>query len=109
MITLCENKGNSACKYRAMVQTIPGKVLHLDLQAVENFLYKLDTTQREMGKDPAQFVPVKYGPGIEGNQVQLTNMIAGGLFIYMLFKLYQTMHGKGKGTGGKPGSGSKGG
>lgn len=61
-----------------------------------------------MGKDPAQFVPVKYGPGIEGNQVPLTNMMLGGLFIFALFKLYQQMHGKSK-PGGKAGGSGLGG
>ena len=43
MITLCENKGSShPSKYRALIETIDGKTFHMDLPAVENFLYKLD-------------------------------------------------------------------
>ena len=36
----------------------------------------------------------------------MTNILAGSFFIYMLFKLYQTMHGKGKGPTGKMGGSS---
>jgi len=61
MITLCEDKGNSNFKYRANIDTLEGKTVHLVLPQVENFLYKLDLAQREMGKDPSAFVPVKYG------------------------------------------------
>ena len=43
IITLCENKGSSTTKYRALIETLDGKTLHVDLPAVENFLYKLDT------------------------------------------------------------------
>lgn len=61
-----------------------------------------------MGKDPAQFVPVKYGPGIDGNSAPMVNVIIGGMFVFMLFKLYQSMHGKGK-AGGNTGGSKRGG
>ena len=35
----------------------------------------------------------------------MTNLLAGSFFVYLLFKLYQTMHGKGKGPTGKMGGG----
>ena len=36
----------------------------------------------------------------------MTNLLAGSFFVYLLFKLYQTMHGKGKGPTGKMGGGN---
>lgn len=60
MITIMEDKSNDSFKYRAEIETLDGKKVHLILPQVENFLYKLDLAQREMGKVPNEFVPVKY-------------------------------------------------
>lgn len=109
MITLCEDKNNASYKYRAVVETTEGDKVHLVLPQVENFLMKLDMAQREMGKDPSQFVPIKYGPGVDGEQFPIINLLIGSVFILMLARLYKQTHGKGKGgSSGKSGS-SKGG
>lgn len=42
MITICEEKNNSMFKFRAVVDTVEGKKVHLVLPQVENFLLKLD-------------------------------------------------------------------
>jgi len=60
MITITEDKQSENFKYRALIETLEGKRVHLVLPQVENFLYKLDLAQREMGKVPNEFVPVKY-------------------------------------------------
>ena len=60
MITITEDKSSDMFKYRAVIETLDGKRVHLVLPQVENFLYKLDLAQREIGKVPNQFVPVKY-------------------------------------------------
>lgn len=60
MITIAEDKSNEMFKYKAIVETLDGNKVHLVLPQVENFLYKLDLTQREMNKVPNEFVPVKY-------------------------------------------------
>jgi len=52
MITIAEDKSNDMFKYRAEIETLEGKHVHLVLPQVENFLYKLDLAQREMGKVP---------------------------------------------------------
>ena len=65
MITISEDKSSDMFKYRAQIDTIDGKRVHLVLPQVENFLYKLDLAQREMGKNPADFVPVKYANASE--------------------------------------------
>ena len=46
MITLSEEKNNASYKYRAIVETRDGKRVHLVLPQVENFLMKLDMSQR---------------------------------------------------------------
>ena len=60
LITIGEDKYNDSFKYRAQIETIDGKQIHLVLPNVENFLAKLDLAQREMGKMPNDFVPVRY-------------------------------------------------
>jgi len=80
--------------------------VHLVLPQVENFLYKLDLAQREMGKVPNEFVPVKYA-----NEASLTesnammNFMIGGLYLALMLRIYRRMHGKGKGSGGAKGAG----
>lgn len=102
MITLCEDKNNASYKYRAVIETNDGAKVHLVLPQVENFLMKLDMAQREMGKDPSQFVPIKYGPGMDGESFPIVNFLIGSLFVLLLIRLYKSTHGKNaKGTGGK--------
>ena len=109
MITLCEDKSNASYKYRAVVETNDGSAkVHLVLPQVENFLMKLDMAQREMGKDPAQFVPIKYGAGFENEQLPIINIAIGSLFVLMLLRLYKQYHGKGGKGGGSSKSGSSG-
>lgn len=60
MITISEDKSSDTFKYRAEIETHDNQRVHLVLPQVENFLYKLDLAQREMGKVPNDFVPVKY-------------------------------------------------
>ena len=57
-----------------------------------------------MGKDPSQFVPVKYGSEAEGEQFPIFNLLIGSLFVFMLIRLYRQTHGKGKGGSSKSSS-----
>jgi len=52
MITISEDKTSDMFKYRAQIQTLDGSNVHLVLPQVENFLYKIDGAQRQMGKSP---------------------------------------------------------
>ena len=67
MITISEDKNSDMFKFRAQVDTVDGKKVHLVLPQVENFLLKIDMAQREMGKSPNDFVPVKYANSSEDN------------------------------------------
>lgn len=108
MITLCEDKSGSSFKYRANIQTISGETYHLVLPQVENFLYKLDLAQREMGRDPSTFVPIKYGPAEEEGNGPVLNMLVGASFIMLMVLIYRSMHGKGGSSGTKSTKGSSG-
>lgn len=110
MITIAEDKSSEMFKYKAIVETLDGNKVHMVLPQVENFLYKLDLAQREMGKVPNEFVPVKYAneASMQQNSPAM-NMLVGGLFLALMLQIYRSMHGKGgsKGTGkGAAGKGS---
>lgn len=108
MITITEDKTSDMFKYKAVVETLEGKKVHLVLPQVENFLYKLDLAQREMGRVPNEFVPVKYASEASMTQNNsMMNFMIGGLFIALMLQIYRSMHGKG--PKGKGGSGTKGG
>jgi AFG3 family protein len=110
VITLSENvDGSSSFKYRATIQTIEGKRYYMVMPQVENFLYKLDLAQREMGKDVNNFVPVKYGPSLEGQTDTFNTAFAFMFFGTMLYMLYKSTHGRPtKGVKGKVDKGSSG-
>mmetsp|Transcript_5202 Transcript_5202/g.8039 ORF Transcript_5202/g.8039 Transcript_5202/m.8039 type:complete len:465 (+) Transcript_5202:518-1912(+) len=110
MITISEDKQNEMFKFRAQIETVDGKRVHLVLPQVENFLYKIDIAQREMGKSPQEFVPLKYASDAEQGSNKQLNWLIGGAFLLLLFQLYRSIHGKGgpKATGGSSGSSSKG-
>ena len=60
-----------------------------------------------MGRDPSQFVPIKYGNDDGEQAFPVTNFLVGSLFVLMCLRLWKMNHGKGK--GGKSSSSSKGG
>jgi AFG3 family protein len=79
------------------------------LPAVENFLYKLDLAQRELGRDPNNFVPVKYGPADEQANSPVMNMMIGASFLMLMVLIYRAMHGgKGGSSGPKSTKGNSG-
>ena len=84
MITIAEDKQNDMFKYRAQIETVEGKKVHLVLPQVENFLYKLDLAQRDMGKSPQQFVPVKYANTADDGSNPAVMYIIGGAFLLLL-------------------------
>ena len=65
---------------------------------------KLDMAQREMGKDPSQFVPIKYGSADDNQPIPSINFLIGGMFVLLLLRLYRQTHGKGKGGSSKSAS-----
>jgi hypothetical protein len=65
MITISEDQGTDSFKYRASIETTSGKKVYMVLPQVENFLLKLDLAQREMGRSPSDFAPVKYANASE--------------------------------------------
>lgn len=64
-----------------------------------------------MNRDPASFVPVKYGPAVSDGGSPAVNLMVGGSFVLLLGLLFRNMHGKKGGPmgGKKSGSGRSGG
>ena len=70
------------------------------LGSYESFLAKLDMVQREMGRNPNEFIPVKYtNQSEEGMGTFMMNMLVGGLFVLFFYQIYKS---------GKAGGASKG-
>lgn len=59
-ITITKDNRSDVFNYRADVEAIDGTKFYVTLGSVDNFLAKIDMLQREMGRAPQQFVPVKY-------------------------------------------------
>jgi len=113
MITLCEDKTGTTFKFRAQIESHKGERIHLILPQVENFLYKLDLAQRELGRSQDSVVPVKYGPAVDGSDNAFMSFAAKASFLMLGILIYKSMHGKGGGGAGnaakKGGSGGFGG
>jgi hypothetical protein len=76
------------------------------LGSYESFLAKLDMVQREMGRNPAEFIPVKYtNQSEEAAGTFMMNMLIGSLFVLFFYQIYKAGRG-GKGIGKGPGSSS---
>jgi hypothetical protein len=77
---------------------------------VENFLYKLDQSQRELGKEPANFVPVKYGTGIEEIDPKYKYLLffLGTSVVFLLLRGAHPKYGKHHGAKKPPSSGGSG-
>jgi hypothetical protein len=60
-IKIIKEHRSDVFNYRAEVECIDGSKFYITLGSVDNFLAKIDMLQREMGRQPAQFIPVKYG------------------------------------------------
>ena len=73
----------------------------MTLGSYENFLAKLDLVQREMGRQPEHFIPVKYANQSEQNMGNIAfNVLIGGMFLLFFYQVYK---GKKGGAGQKPG------
>lgn len=59
-INITKDRRSEVFNYRAEVVTNSGEKFYMVLGSYESFLAKLDMVQREMGRSPAEFVPVKY-------------------------------------------------
>jgi hypothetical protein len=59
-IIITKDRRSEVFNYRAEIITMDDKKFYMTLGSYENFLAKLDMVQREMGRQPNEFIPVKY-------------------------------------------------
>lgn len=59
-INITKDRRSTVFNYKAEITMIDDKKFQMVLGSQESFLAKLDLVQRQMGKTPNQFVPVKY-------------------------------------------------
>lgn len=99
-ITIIKDKRSDVFNYRADIETMEGDKFYITLGSVDNFLAKIDLIQREMGKTPQEFVPLKYSNESEqsSSNLFLNITIAGlfGLFMYQIWKGRTPKKGPGK-------------
>ena len=66
-INISKDKRSEVFNYRADIVTHDDQKYYMTLNSYESFLAKLDLVQREMGKQPHDFIPVKYTNSGEEN------------------------------------------
>jgi hypothetical protein len=59
-INITKDRRSEVFNFRAEILTHEGERCYMTLNSYESFLAKLDLVQREMGKQPHEFIPVRY-------------------------------------------------
>lgn len=89
-IVITRDRRTEVFNYRAEIEMDDGKKFYMVLGSQESFLAKLDMVQRQMGKHPNQFIPVKYSNDSEtSNSLLAFNVLmvaATGAAAYTLWK-----------------------
>lgn len=68
---------------------------------------KLDMVQREMGKEPSTFVPIRYGTGTDTDSLNTyRNLVIAAIILAACSKYFWHGQGKGKGIGKSSSKGS---
>jgi len=99
-ITVTKDKRSDVFNYRADIETHEGEKYYITLGSVDNFLAKIDLIQREMGKTPQEFVPLKYANENEQSASNIAlNLCIAGLFGVFMYSLLKNKGGSNKGTG----------
>lgn len=85
-INISKDRRTEVFNYRAEILTHDGERLYMTLNSYEQFLAKLDLVQREMGKQPSDFIPVKYtNHGDESLSGSMVNIAIGAMFLFFFY------------------------
>lgn len=94
-IVILKDKRSDVFNYRAEFTTHDGERRYMTLNSYESFLAKLDLVQREMGKNPNEFVPVKYTNTEKENPTAIImNVVIGAMFLAFFASIYKGRNGK---------------
>ena len=103
-INITKDKRSEVFNFRAEFTTTSGERCYMTLNSYESFLAKLDMVQREMGKQPNEFIPVKYDKnGDENLPLSMMNILIGAMFCAFFYSIYKNRN-PGAATGLKKGS-----
>jgi len=103
-INITKDRRSEVFNFRAEIHTHEGERFYMTLNSYESFLAKLDLVQREMGKQPHEFVPVKYTNQDEGSlSANLMNVAIGAMFCAFFYSIYKGRNGTKPSTGKKSG------
>lgn len=88
-INITKDRRTQVFNYRAEIEMVDGKRFYMVLGSQESFLAKLDMVQRQMGKQPNQFIPVKYVNTEEQMRPFFFNMFIGVVALGMFYQVYK--------------------
>jgi hypothetical protein len=89
-ISISKDRRTEVFNYRAEIEMQDGKKYFMILGSQESFLAKLDMVQRQMGKQPAQFIPVKYAnEGTPASSQTMFNIFVGAVTVAAFYQLYK--------------------
>ena len=112
-ITLIKDPRSQVFNVKAEILTHEGERKYLVINTIDSFLQKLDIVQREMGKQPHEFVPVKVTNESENDlKANMMNLAIGCMFAGFFYQIYKGRNGNKPSTGkktGKSGEEKKGG
>lgn len=87
-INITKDRRSEVFNYRAEIVTNQGERFYMTLGSYENFLAKLDMVQREMGRQPNEFIPVKYTNQSEEQFSNIIfNVLIGSLFLLFFYQV----------------------
>ena len=86
--------------YRAEIEMLDGKKFYMVLGSQESFLAKLDMVQRQMGKQPNEFIPVKY---VNDSQLSNSHIMFNFVMMAITAVAFYSLYKRGRIGGTKPG------
>mmetsp|Transcript_35503 Transcript_35503/g.25913 ORF Transcript_35503/g.25913 Transcript_35503/m.25913 type:complete len:149 (+) Transcript_35503:587-1033(+) len=111
-IKISKDRRSEVFNHRADIEMIDGSKYYMILGSQESFLAKLDMVQRQMGKQPHQFIPVKY---VNNNEESMSafyfNLFVGMIAVAAMYQIFKARNNignkaaKGKSASKKDGGG----
>jgi len=101
-IKISKDRRSEVFNHRAEIDTNNGDRLYMVLGSQESFLAKLDQIQRQMGKQPAEFIPVKYVNDEQGPNAFM--FLMAGFVLLAGYQIYRGVKPPSAGKGGKSAS-----
>ena len=85
-IKITKDRRSDSFNYRAEILTNHDENFYITLASHDTFLAKLDLTQREMGREPSNFIPVRYvNQSEQMSQQTMLQVALGGFFLVAFY------------------------